>query len=128
MSHRAFEEAVGLKKNALKGLLDKSAPRTPSLENAKAIAEAVGLELYLGEPRSTTKSASEDFVRIDRFDVALSAGPGRAGDNARQLAPVAFRLDWMSRMGLNARDCVVVAVSGDSIEVACSAGKSRASA
>lgn len=51
IGHRAFEDALGLKANATKGLLDKNM-RVPSVDRAQEIAAALGLEFYLGPPRS----------------------------------------------------------------------------
>jgi phage repressor protein C with HTH and peptisase S24 domain len=60
--------------------------------------------------------ARNDFALINRFDVNLSAGPGAASDNARPLAPVAFRNDWLIAQGLRADRCVVCTATGYSME------------
>lgn len=101
----------------------------PSIEKLNKLAEVLELELYFGPRRGTVdKSQSpsrsnheavallSDFAFVDRFDVKLSAGPGSNGDNARKLAAVAFRKDWLSERGLRADNCVVCSVGGNSME------------
>jgi hypothetical protein len=99
----------------------------PSFTRVARLAEVLGLELYFGPTRlpqtaisdvapSFRKSIHDDFAFVQRFDVKLSAGPGTNGDNARPLAPVAFRKEWLYQQGLIADSCVVCGVTGDSME------------
>lgn len=99
--------------------VDSSKSRNHPIENLIAVADVLGLELYLGPPRSfgvDQAKLAEAFALVTRFDVALSAGPGAAGDNAQPLSPVAFRKDWLLDRGLRADRCVVCNVRGDSME------------
>lgn len=48
----AFEHSLGFSKSALKAVLSEQYNQVPSLDKAEKIAEALGLELYLGPPRS----------------------------------------------------------------------------
>ncbi|WP_339636206.1 S24 family peptidase [uncultured Sulfitobacter sp.] len=125
----ASKEAVGNPsaiKN-LQGLLERGpGERANALHNLIKIAEFLGLELHLDPPQppkaETVRSNHEtialldEFAFVDRFDIALSAGPGTGGENARELAPVAFRRDWMMERGLIAEKCVVCSVRGNSME------------
>ncbi|MCZ4258259.1 helix-turn-helix domain-containing protein [Sulfitobacter sp. G21635-S1] len=100
--------------------------KSPGIERLSSMCEVLGIELYIGPkrtPDSNQKRSNHeamailnDFAFVDRFDVALSAGPGAAGDNARHLAPVAFRNDWLIQQGLRADRCVVCNVRGNSME------------
>lgn len=124
----ASELAVG-NPSAIKNLLNRrGSERNHPIENLIAVAEVLGLELYLGPPRpkpsnheklamldKSDASKLEDFDLIERFDLKLSAGPGSNGDNAAPLSPVAFRRDWLRGMYLNAKDCVVLGVRGESM-------------
>ena len=68
LSHRGLEAELGLKNWALKGYLDATAPRVPSVDRAEEIARALGLEFYIGPPRATatTLAAPEaPFVAIE---------------------------------------------------------------
>lgn len=101
--------------------------RSPGIERLSAMSEVLGLELYFGPPRQEFDKAldelkdlgypgANEFSYVRRFDVKLSAGPGTDGNNARELAQVAFRQDWMLQQGLRADQCVVCNVSGDSMQ------------
>lgn len=119
----ALEQAAGLAPDAIRNVLRSSKKSGPTLGRAKEICDALGLEFYIG-PKRHIETAPEvladdnDFVKVNRYDVALSAGDGRAGDNAAPLAPIAFRANWMRDHGLVASNCCVVSVSGDSMEPA----------
>jgi len=99
---------------------------SPSAHKLEAICNALGLEFYVGRKRSDGETQSSgnqeggevpsDFVFVERFDVSLSAGPGTSGENAKKLAPVAFRLDWMREKRLAPEKCVVCGVRGNSME------------
>ena len=99
---------------------------SPSAHKLEAICNALGLEFYVGrkrsegEPQFTSNhervEVLQDFAFVERFDVSLSAGPGASGENAKKLAPVAFRRDWMLEKGLVAEKCVVCSVRGNSME------------
>lgn len=125
----ASKEAVG-NPSAIKniqGLLERGpGERANALHNLLKIADFLGLELSLEPPKSDQSERPrsnheavqllDQFAFVERFDVSLSAGPGAAGDNARHLAPVAFRRDWLTERGLIANKCVVCSVGGDSME------------
>lgn len=93
---------------------------SPSYDKLKALADALGLELYFGPRRASDEPravplAAEDFVPVDRLDLALSAGAGAQPDAGPPGAALAFRRDWLARIGLAPGDGVVVSVRGDSM-------------
>ena len=97
--------------------------KAPGIEKLSALLESLGLEMYIGPPRDKVNRSNHEtialiheFAFVDRFDIKLSAGPGANGDNARKLAPVAFRREWLSENGLKPDKCVVTGVSGNSME------------
>ena len=51
MGARSFELKHGLRKWALRGLLDPVRRQSPSVDKAKELCEALGLEFYIGPPR-----------------------------------------------------------------------------
>jgi phage repressor protein C with HTH and peptisase S24 domain len=122
----AVEKASFLPADAVRSILRGNKKSGTTLNRAKDVCEALGLELYIGPPRHdpigdavrgmAERLTAEDFAFVDRFDVKLSAGPGATGDNARKLAAVAFRKDWLSDRGLNPSSCVVCSVGGNSME------------
>lgn len=96
---------------------------SPSVERLAALAEALGLELYLGPPRAGEPQISydavadeSDFVRIRRYDVQLSGGSGAFNGEDEIMAPIAFRKAWFRRHGLTPESCCIVGVRGDSME------------
>ena len=126
----AIEKGFGLKPDAIRNVMRATDGAGPTLTRAKEICDALGLELYIGPPRPSPsnhekmamagdeaqgKDDAADFDLVERFDVKLSAGPGTDGNNARPLAPVAFRRDWLRDMYLTAKECIVTGISGDSM-------------
>lgn len=125
----AIENQRDLKPDAIRNIIRAKDGSGPTLSRAKEVCEALGLEFYIGPPRPIGADGKQaprsnheaiailsEFAFVDRFDVKLSAGPGSSGDNARKLAAVAFRKDWLSERGLQAHNCVVCSVGGNSME------------
>lgn len=117
---RRFEDAHGLKRWALRGLLDPDRKQSPSVDRAKEICEAIGLEFYVGPPRptgpvETVILGNEDFTAVPRYDARLSAGPGADNGDAQVVEKLAFRRDWLARIGVAPSAAVLVPVSGDSM-------------
>lgn len=119
MSHRKLEVALGLPTNELKGILDASHPRTPSVEKAKKIAEALGFEFYVGPPRASAPPAPirpGEFVNLPVYDVQLAAGAGALNDNEMVIDHLSFRADWLKRMGISIRGARIGRALGPSME------------
>lgn len=100
-------------------MLDKS-PRTPSVDRAKEIAEALGLEFYIGPPRETgtiytTRIDHEDFAAIPRVDARLAAGPGAENGDVSLDGALAFRQDWLRERDIAPSQACLLRVSGDSM-------------
>ncbi|ETD85719.1 S24 family peptidase [Rhodobacter capsulatus] len=84
------------------------------------LAEVLGLECYFGPPRSTGPVetvilGNEDFAPIPRLDARVSAGPGAENGDVQVIEKLAFRRDWLDRMGVDPTQAVLVQVSGDSM-------------
>lgn len=84
------------------------------------LADVLGLEFYFGPPRSTGAIetviiGNEDFAPIPRLDARASAGPGAENGDVHVIEKLAFRRDWLDRMGVDATQAVLVQVSGDSM-------------
>lgn len=91
----------------------------PSFDRLSALGNALNLEFYFGPPRpeaDRNELIGSDFVRIPRYDVELSAGAGAENHDNLPSSSLAFRLDWLNRMGINSKKCVIVGVKGDSME------------
>ena len=57
MGVRRFEAEHGLRKWSLRGLLDKTKPKVPSVDNAAEICNALDLEFYIGPRREPSPSS-----------------------------------------------------------------------
>lgn len=57
----------------------------------------------------------DDLAPIPRFDARVSAGPGSQNVDAMPVGSLAFRRDWLARIGVAPSNAVLVRVSGDSM-------------
>lgn len=115
----AMENSAGLKKDTIRSVVRPDDRQSvPRVDTAKKICDALGLEFYIGKPRVDAKQrdVGDDFIRIPRYDVQLSAGAGAINHDNLPSSFLAFRLDWLSKKGINPSHCVIVGVSGDSME------------
>lgn len=121
----ALEKAAGLPEDAIRGVLRGSLKSGTTLNRAQQICEALGLELSIGPPRADTPAAEirkggQGFALVPRVEAELAAGAGAEnGPEAATEAAVealAFRTDWLRRMGVNPANARLVKVRGDSME------------
>ena len=73
---------------------------SPGFDRVAAMAEALGLELYLGMPRATPTGFSDDAVPTDLQTTVASRGgyrqiPWLNPDRLKGSSPVAFAQDWI---------------------------------
>lgn len=122
MSHRKLEVALGLPENELKGILDASQPRTPSVTKAMRIARSLGLDFYVGPKRSPvaqsvtpTLAKPDDFLQVPVLDVALAAGDGRHNYGEEVVSHLAFRKDWLRGIGVSPSAAVIARAEGESM-------------
>jgi phage repressor protein C with HTH and peptisase S24 domain len=92
----------------------------PALDRVQALASALGLDLYLGPKREVgpvehTIVDGDDFAKIPRLDVRLSAGNGAQNGHPEVIETLAFRHDWLKRLDLSASSAVLVGIDGDSM-------------
>ncbi|MFN6977333.1 MAG: helix-turn-helix transcriptional regulator [Gemmobacter sp.] len=80
-----------------------------------ALSSVLDLELYFGPPRGGAEPAG-DFALVPLHAAELSAGPGAAADDADRVETLlAFRRDWLARMGLPPARAALARVRGDSM-------------
>ena len=103
---RALENRLGLKPWSLRGILDSQKPQSPSVDRAVDICSALGLELYIGPPR-TRRSQTKP---LSVGDPASGEVAGRVRDRelAEALAAIVehwealesdyARRDWLARL------------------------------
>lgn len=69
----------------------------------------------LGQP---ALAHPDHFIMVPRYDVQASAGSGAVIHSERIVDYLAFRQEWVSRMGLNRQQLALIEVHGDSMEPA----------
>lgn len=112
---RAFGKADNA---AIQGLKRGS---VPALDRVAAMAKALDLEIYLGPPRGDTGPVEHvilegaDYARIALHDAFLSAGAGTMNAGANIVDHLAFRRDWLKRLGVSPTQACLARVSGDSM-------------
>lgn len=119
----AIEKAGGLPVDAVRSVIRDDGKRAiPRLTRAKEICDLLDLELYVGPRRShaevptTAADAESDFALIETTGVEVSAGPGRSVDAIGSGAPLAFRKEWLSKVGVAADSARLLRARGDSME------------
>ncbi len=78
MGARRFESTRGLRKWALRGLLDPEREQVPSVDRAAEICAALGLELTVGPPRDTGVSPPDTHVTGRQAPLENDAGASEA--------------------------------------------------
>jgi phage repressor protein C with HTH and peptisase S24 domain len=115
------EARAGFPQGYIRGVVrDDDKRATPNIEKAEAISRALGLEFYYGPPRDLGNTDSividnTDYARIPLHDVVLAAGAG--AENGAELAidHLAFRRDWLRRIGVSPDNARLARVYGDSM-------------
>lgn len=121
-SVREFSRLTGIGNTTLQKYLDGA---VPGLDKASQIARAcdVSLEwLATGASPSRVVSLPADalaggMVPVPLLDVRPSAGPGALVEHANGVGSeiIAFREDWLRRMGVSPRHARLMVCSGDSM-------------
>lgn len=115
LSQRRFERSLGLREWSLKGILDKTAPRTPSVDIAQEIALALGLDFYVGPHRNPVVVDPSDFAPIPVHAATLAAGAGSENHTEDVIDHLAFRRDWLRSIGVSPTSSVIARAWGDSM-------------
>lgn len=116
------EVAHGFPQGFIRGVVRNDDKRAvPSIQKAAQIAEALGLELYIGPPRDSgpvtqvTLDGSE-YARVPLHDALLAAGAGCENGAEQIIDHLAFRRDWLARVGVAASAARLARVQGDSMQ------------
>jgi phage repressor protein C with HTH and peptisase S24 domain len=94
---------------------------SPSVERMAAIADALGLEFYIGPRRESGPVEqllleTKDFAPVHRLNARVSAGPGVENGDTAVIETLAFRRDWLAKMGVTPSSAVLVKVTGNSMQ------------
>jgi len=97
--------------------------REPSLPDLRKIAAALGVSLMelLEDDHNTVKEdgnsyAADDFIIIDQYTAAGSAGNGHMNDHVEVNGGLAFKRSWLQRQGVNPSNLHVIYAKGMSME------------
>ena len=114
VGRRALGQSDG---SALQNMKRGSAP---SPENLDKICAVLDLDFYIGPRRETGPVASmtidgTDYVHVPLHDAALSAGPGLENGGRNIIDHLAFRRDWMRRVGISPTAACLARIDRDSM-------------
>lgn len=121
----AVEKANGLPADAIRGVLRKKTGSKKeagtSLNRAKEICDALGLELYIGPPRTFPPSPEVEvdgnlFDTVPRYNAQAAGGHGALNLDAEPIDRLAFTRNWLKCQGINAAHCALITAKGDSME------------
>lgn len=115
-------EKLGRSDKTLRGFTDESVP----LEIVLALAAATGVTpawIIFGDGQQPM-AINEDFSLVQKLDIRASAGGGAIApyEESNGGEVVAFRTDWLRRLGLNPRYARAIFAHGDSMEPTINSG------
>jgi phage repressor protein C with HTH and peptisase S24 domain len=122
MNVNQAERRAGLPQGFIRSTIRNDDKRaTPNVEKAARIAQALGLELTIGPPRAEApateiRKGGQGFALVPRIEAELAAGAGVENGSEAAVEALAFRTDWLRRMGVNPANARLVKVRGDSME------------
>lgn len=94
---------------------------SPTVDKLEALADALGFELYFGPRRSagtappTVTLDGDEFAAIPRLAVEASAGAGAYADQPEVVGKLAFRHDWLRKIGVRPDKAMLITITGDSM-------------
>ncbi|MFD2172604.1 S24 family peptidase [Rhodobacter lacus] len=115
------EARAGLPQGYIRGVIRNDEKRAiPNLDKAARICEALGLEFYFGPPRDhgaveVVPPKDDDFAKIPIHEATLAAGSGSVNGAEEIVGTLAFRSDWLRKLGVVASKARVARVHGDSM-------------
>lgn len=119
----AFEAELGFPNGGLKAVIRDKDPQVPSLDKAEKIADALGLELYLGPPRKLPAEITplsfegEEFSPIAAFnDIQASGGGGMIPGDQSIVDQVAFRTGWLRERDIDPSRAALMQIRGTSMQ------------
>lgn len=116
-SEKEFAKRLGSSEALFKNLTSGS---LPSADRLTVILEELGETLVLGAPVEEVPALNisvegQDYTPVHLYDGTLSAGPGISNGDTTIIAQLAFRHDWLTKVGVSPKDASMARVSGDSM-------------
>jgi SOS-response transcriptional repressor LexA len=99
---------------------DIRAGRLPSIDKLEALFDLLGLEFYFGTVRDIGEGPPPpdpaDFAQVPLHEAALAAGSGAENGTERVVDYLAFRRDWLRKIGVAPSNAVLARAWGDSMQ------------
>lgn len=119
----SFEAKHGWTQGYLRAVVRTDNKKTnPNIDRARQIAEALGLEFYIGPPREPVVTTlidpadGPDYALVPSYPVEASAGAGATAVDVAPDGALAFRKDWLSKHGISLDNATLLRARGDSME------------
>lgn len=114
---RPFARRSGVSVGVLRSILDN---RDPSFSNTSAVAEALGMEIHAVMAHTLPNvlpDASEEgyLAQIPILEAFFAAGSGHLNGDAEVIGHLAFRRDWLTKIGISPGHARVARAKGDSM-------------
>lgn len=99
----------------------RSEDKRYNFQALEKLAEVLGLECYFGPPRDTGPIESflvdgDDYAHIPLHEASLAAGNGLNNDTEEVVDFLAFRRDWLRKIGVSASNAVLARAHGESMQ------------
>lgn len=115
----AFEVANGLPEDAVRSILRGGKKSGTSINRAQAICAALGLDFRIGEARAPEPEPvvldPDAYAQVPVHNAWLAAGSGRLNGDAEIIGHLAFRRDWLTKIGISPGHARVARAKGDSM-------------
>ncbi|CUH68036.1 Pyocin repressor protein [Thalassovita gelatinovora] len=107
--------------DAVRSILRGGKKSGTTLNRAKDVCDALGLEIYIGPTRDVAgidqppAADPEEFARIPLHNASLAAGNGHQNGSEMIVDYLSFRRDWLRRIGVAPANATLARVEGDSM-------------
>lgn len=125
----AVEKAAGLPVDAIRSVIrDDDKRAVPRINRAKEICDILGLEFYIGPPRDPAGALQPpaadpaELAHIPLYNAGLAAGTGTANAEEEIIDYLAFRKEWLRKIGVAPSNALMARVKGESMQPTISPG------
>jgi len=99
----------------------RSGEKRYNVAGLQKLAEVLDLEFYFGpkrtvEPERVLTIDSEQFAPVRVYSAEASAGDGVLNPEEDRIGTLAFKREWLNRIGLNPKMASILRIKGDSME------------
>ena len=100
--------------------MERQGEKRYNLPSLMKLAKVLDLDFHFGPTRAPAQIEhitveGSDYARIPLHNAWLSAGPGSENGDVAIIDHMAFRQDWLRKIGLKPEDAALARISGDSM-------------